>query len=57
MMKEKENTPKRATAQLAAEYITDPATCFFKATWGNEGEHAGLVTPYGLVVKPLDLFI
>ena len=30
----------------------DPATCFFKATWGNEGEHAGLVTPYGLVVKP-----
>ena len=30
----------------------DPATCFFKATWGNNGEHTGLVTPNGLVVKP-----
>ena len=29
----------------------DPKTCFFKATWGENSENSGFVTPYGLVVK------
>ena len=26
----------------------DPLTCFFKATWGDEDEQSGYVTPHGL---------